>query len=92
VYLCALCESENKQRLFHYAALTDLLLVVTLGDVDVMHLKTPPCDTQNQPQYPPLLPAAHPNTPLPSTIPPALTKELSCYQPAFTRSTSGHCL
>jgi len=26
VYLCVLCRSENKQRLFHYTALTDLFL------------------------------------------------------------------
>jgi hypothetical protein len=48
--------------------------------------------TQNQPQCPPLAPAAHPNTPLRGTVPFALTKALPCYQPAFTRRTSGHCL
>jgi hypothetical protein len=26
VYLCVLCGSENKQRLFHYTALTDWFL------------------------------------------------------------------
>jgi len=37
-------------------------------------------------------PAAHPNTPLPSIVPSALTNALPCYQPTFTRRTSGHCL
>jgi len=66
--------------------------VVTLGDADVMHLKRPPSKTQNQPQCPPLPSVAHPNTPLPSNLPSALTNELPCYQPNFTRRTSGHCL
>ena len=48
--------------------------------------------TQNQPKCPPLPPAAHPNTPLPSTVPSALANALPCYQPIFTRRTSGHCL
>jgi len=31
VYLCVLCGSENKQRLFHCTALTDWLVFVTDG-------------------------------------------------------------
>jgi hypothetical protein len=48
--------------------------------------------THNQPQCPPLPPAAHPNTPLSNTVTFALTNALPCYQPAFTRRTSGHCM
>jgi len=29
VYLCVLCGSENKQRLFHCTALTDWLVFIT---------------------------------------------------------------
>ena len=29
VYLCVLCESENKQRLFHFTTLTDWLVFIT---------------------------------------------------------------
>jgi hypothetical protein len=92
VYLCVFCGYKNKQRLFLYTALIDRLLVESLGEADVMHLKTPPSDTQNQPQCHPLPPAARPNTPLPSTVPSTLTKELPCYQLTFTRRTIGQCL
>jgi hypothetical protein len=46
--------------------------------------------TQNKPQCPPLHSAAHPNTPLPGTVLSSLTNALLCYQPIFTRRTSGH--
>jgi hypothetical protein len=67
-------------------------LLVSLGDADVLYLKMPPSDPQNQPQCHTVPPATHPNTPIPITLPSELTNKIPCYQPAFTRRTSGHWL
>jgi len=52
------CASQNKQPLFPYTALT-VLLVVSLGDPDVMHLKLPPSDTHKTSPNVPLFPLLH---------------------------------